>query len=195
MELHPQIVDLLAKIRNGEPGASDAAYGLVNGPLQQLAATYLKLESSGHRFEPTALVTEAYVSLSGKPDEPWEYRTHFLTIASLVIGPVLIDFSSLKLALQRLTAIRPRLAYIARIRIVSGLNESEIATALETDTLSVLRDWFLAKAFLYAEARNDSGLSVSAVRRGPSGPSPLHGHAATAPAPPPPPAVNPRVSS
>jgi RNA polymerase sigma factor (TIGR02999 family) len=51
--------------------------------------------------------------------------------------------------LSRLGAVHERLMHVAEMRVVMGMEVSEIAQALEISEPTVKRDWQRAKAFLY----------------------------------------------
>lgn len=59
--------------------------------LRALAAHRLKSERSDHTLQPTALVHEAFLRLSERPDAEWESRTHFFRVAAVQIRRVLVD--------------------------------------------------------------------------------------------------------
>ncbi|MGE0441193.1 MAG: sigma-70 family RNA polymerase sigma factor [Gemmatimonadales bacterium] len=54
-------------------------------------------------------------------------------------------------ALERLSAVNPRLRRVVELRYFGGLSEEEIATILEVTTRTVQRDWTKARAWLYRE--------------------------------------------
>jgi RNA polymerase sigma-70 factor (ECF subfamily) len=59
--------------------------------LKAVAAHRLKGERPDHTLQPTALVHEAYLRLSERPDVEWESRTHFFRAAAIQIRRVLVD--------------------------------------------------------------------------------------------------------
>lgn len=59
--------------------------------LRALAAHRLKGERPDHTLQPTALVHEAFLRLSERPDVVWESRTHFFRVAAVQIRRVLVD--------------------------------------------------------------------------------------------------------
>ncbi|MEZ4456994.1 MAG: sigma-70 family RNA polymerase sigma factor [Gemmatimonadales bacterium] len=58
-------------------------------------------------------------------------------------------------ALERLSAVNPRLRRVVELRYFGGLSEEEIATILEVTTRTVQRDWTKARAWLYREVYGD----------------------------------------
>jgi len=60
-------------------------------------------------------------------------------------------------ALDNLAKVDPELAKLAELRIFAGLQEQEIAAALETSLRTVERRWRLARAWLQRELGSASG--------------------------------------
>lgn len=61
------------------------------------------------------------------------------------------DLVALDDALERLSALNPRLRKVVEMRFFGGLSEEEIAAALGVTTRTVQRDWARARAWLYKE--------------------------------------------
>lgn len=72
-------------------------------------------------------------------------------------GPV-ADLVALDAALERLSKIDPRKSRVVELRFFGGLSVEETAEVLEVSPQTVMRDWKLAKAWLYQEMKNDSSL-------------------------------------
>ena len=60
------------------------------------------------------------------------------------------DMLGLDVALNRLTAVDPRLTQVVELRYFAGLSELEIAALLKRSERSVRRDWQKARMFLLA---------------------------------------------
>jgi RNA polymerase sigma factor (TIGR02999 family) len=58
-------------------------------------------------------------------------------------------------ALDRLSALNPRLRNVVELRFFGGLSAEEIATTLGVTTRTVQRDWAKARAWLYREVYSD----------------------------------------
>lgn len=63
------------------------------------------------------------------------------------------DLVALDDALQALTAIDPRKCRVVELRYFGGLSVEETAEVLQVSPQTVLRDWKLAKAWLYQEIK------------------------------------------
>jgi RNA polymerase sigma factor (TIGR02999 family) len=59
-------------------------------------------------------------------------------------------------ALDRLSALSPRLRTVVELRFFGGLDENEIASQLSVTTRTVQRDWAKARAWLYREVYGNS---------------------------------------
>ncbi len=66
------------------------------------------------------------------------------------------DIVALDNALQRLTAVDPRRSQVVELRFFGGLSVEETAEVLKVSPITVMRDWKLAKAYLYRAVKNGS---------------------------------------
>lgn len=64
------------------------------------------------------------------------------------------DLVALDAALQNLTGIDPRKSRVVELRFFGGLSVEETAEVLEVSPQTVMRDWKLAKAWLYQEMKS-----------------------------------------
>jgi RNA polymerase sigma factor (TIGR02999 family) len=69
--------------------------------LHRLAARHLRNERGDHTLQPTALLHEAYLKLSGDGQSRFNDRTHFLALASRVMRQVLVDHARARGAAKR----------------------------------------------------------------------------------------------
>lgn len=83
---------------------------------------------------------------------------------ALVFSPERSDeFLELDRALDRLAANDPRLAKIVELRFFGGLTVEETAEVLRVSTVTVKRDWALAKAWLHGELKASYGTAADKV--------------------------------
>src|SRR6202790_1289439 len=70
-------------------------------------------------------------------------------------------------AMQALARIDPRKAHVVELRFFGGLNVEETAEVLKVSTVTVMRDWNTAKAWLYRElsARKSDALRSMETNR------------------------------
>ena len=95
------ITELLDRWGQGDPEAFQALLPLVYKELRRLAAHHLRQERRGHTLQPTALVHEAYLRLSGLREIQLENRAHFFGTAARVMRRVLVDHARKHRALKR----------------------------------------------------------------------------------------------
>lgn len=152
----------------------------VYAELQKIAAIHLNRFARTPSLQPTLLVHEAWVRLSGRG---WKSRTHFLALASRTMRMVLIDAVRARMAGKRggswervewsdpagasfslpletvievdraLTGLMEkdaRKAQVVEMRFFGGLEFQEIAEALDISLATVRRDWEFARAWLFA---------------------------------------------
>ena len=86
-----EITQLLAAWRGGDRGALDRLVPRVYDELRRVADRYLRRERSDHTLQPTALVHEAYLRLSGAERPAWRDRLHFYAVAAQVMRRILVD--------------------------------------------------------------------------------------------------------
>jgi RNA polymerase sigma factor (TIGR02999 family) len=74
-----------------ENSAAEELLPLVYAELRSLAACRLAHESPGQTLQPTALVHEAWLRLSGSTSQRWTNRNHFFAAAAEAMRRILID--------------------------------------------------------------------------------------------------------
>jgi RNA polymerase sigma factor (TIGR02999 family) len=84
---------ILLQLDSGDPSASEHLLPLVYDELRQLASRLLAQESPGQTLQPTALVHEAYVRLTGNQGQgaSWANRGHFFMAAAEAMRRLLIE--------------------------------------------------------------------------------------------------------
>jgi RNA polymerase sigma factor (TIGR02999 family) len=95
-----EVTQILLAIENGDVKAADELLPLVYEELRRLAAYKMANESPDQTLQPTALVHEAWLRLSGKEDVQWNGRTHFFAAAAEAMRRILIDNARRKRALR-----------------------------------------------------------------------------------------------
>lgn len=82
---------LLDRMGAGDAGAADELYVHIHGELRRIASRLLSHERADHTLQPTALVNEAWLRLSGgAPLRPSD-RSHFVRLAARAMRRVLVD--------------------------------------------------------------------------------------------------------
>ena len=75
----------------GRAEASEALLALLYGELRGIAGRLMKGERPGNTLEPTGLVHEAWIKLSGGHGAAWSDRAHFLGVAAWARRQVRVD--------------------------------------------------------------------------------------------------------
>ncbi|NOS71009.1 MAG: sigma-70 family RNA polymerase sigma factor [Verrucomicrobia bacterium] len=86
-----EVTVILDAIEKGDPKAADQLLPLVYQELRKLAAHKMSNEAAGHTLQPTALVHEAWLRLTGDENRKWNDRTHFFAAAAEAMRRILVD--------------------------------------------------------------------------------------------------------
>lgn len=158
--------------------AVERLFQQVYGELRSLAAGQLARERPGHTLQPTALVHEAYLRLSGRGFEALD-RGHFVGIAARAMRQVLVDHARRRMAEKRggglfrttlggmepvvemdpaqlldldraLASLSERQRRVVELRFFAGMEEREVGEILGVTERTVRRDWVKARAWLYS---------------------------------------------
>ena len=94
---------ILPGLSQGYPKASEQLFLLVYEELRRLAAQRLANEASGQTLQPTALVHEAYLRLTGRDgaEQIWDGRGHFFAAAAEAMRRILVENARRKQRVKR----------------------------------------------------------------------------------------------
>lgn len=95
------ISQLLLRWSEGDQDAVNQLMPLVYNELRSIARSYLRRESNNVTFQPTALVNEVYLRLSGQQNVSWESRAQFFGMASKLMRNILVDHARARLSSKR----------------------------------------------------------------------------------------------
>ena len=95
------VTALLDRWNNGNPEALKELLALVYPELRRLADDLLRRERSDHTLQPTALVHEAYIRLTGLREMRLESRRHFYGAAAMAMRRILVDYARQRRAQKR----------------------------------------------------------------------------------------------
>ncbi len=95
-----EVTLLLKAMQGGDAGASEKLLPLVYKELHRVAESYMRRERAGHTLQPTALINETYLRLTGDTIN-WQNRAHFIGVAANVMRHVLIDHARAHKAAMR----------------------------------------------------------------------------------------------
>ena len=96
-----QFTRVLAQIEQGNEKAADELLPLVYEELRKLAAHKMASEAPGQTLQPTALVHEAWLRLTGAEKKSWDNRGHFFAAAAEAMRRILIERARAKSRLRR----------------------------------------------------------------------------------------------
>jgi RNA polymerase sigma-70 factor (ECF subfamily) len=152
-----EVTLLLKAMQSGDPTANEKLLPLVYNELHRLAETYMGRERPGHTLQPTALIHETYLRLTGDTIH-WQNRAHFIGVAANIMRRVLVDHARAHKA-----AIRG--GNLQRVEFEEGLaiskERSNEMLALD-DALSELEEVNPRQAKV-VELRYFAGLSVEEI--------------------------------
>ena len=94
------VTQILEAVRQGDPKAAEELLPLVYGELRKLAAAKMAQGATGQTLQPTALVHEAWLRLSGGQIQEWKGRAHFFAAAAEAMRHILIDRARRKRAIR-----------------------------------------------------------------------------------------------
>src|SRR5262245_66006503 len=96
-----QVTQILDRARRGDPKAAAELLPLVYQELRHLAAHKMATERFNQTLQPTALVHEAWLKLSGDQAKVWNGREHFFAAAAEAMRWILVDRARRRLAAKR----------------------------------------------------------------------------------------------
>jgi RNA polymerase sigma factor (TIGR02999 family) len=95
------VTRILDRAQQGDPKAAEELLPLVYSELRRLAAYRLAGERRQQTLQPTALVHEAWLKLSGDTGREWNGRQHFFAAAAEAMRRILVDRARRRLAAKR----------------------------------------------------------------------------------------------
>jgi RNA polymerase sigma factor (TIGR02999 family) len=172
-----EVTRLLGELRAGDAAALDRLVPIVYAELRRLARAQLRREAAAHTMHATGLVHEAYVKLAAGGLAAND-RAHFLAIAARAMRQILVDQARRRRSSKRgggwarttlgdahaalevrtdelialdeaLEQLAPRQRQVVEMRWFAGMQEAEIAAALDVSEVTVRREWAKARAWLY----------------------------------------------
>jgi RNA polymerase sigma-70 factor, ECF subfamily len=96
-----EITRLLFCLKQGDAAAEEQLIPLVYSELRRLAGYYLRQERNAFTLQPTVLVHEAYLRLTGLRSIDWQNSSHFFAIAATAMKRILVDHARQRVAAKR----------------------------------------------------------------------------------------------
>jgi len=171
------LADSLRSAPKDDLHTSEKLLPVVYEELRRLAAARLKNEAGSQTLQPTALVHEAWLRVSGIEMPQWESEGHFFGAAAQAMRRILVERARGKATLKRslpdnphpdgewmenddhiimihecldrLERSDPCSAKVVLLKFYGGLSSEEIGRIMGRSVRSVERHWMFAKAKLY----------------------------------------------
>ncbi len=115
----------LRQWRAGDGAAFDRLFPRVYDEMRAMAHNRLRGEQSGHTFDTTALVHEAYLKLAQGSAADWQDRAHFFAVASRAMRRILIDHAKERRAQKRGGALEHVELDVERIASLVAATDAE----------------------------------------------------------------------
>jgi RNA polymerase sigma factor (TIGR02999 family) len=96
-----QITLLLGDWGRGNEFALEQLMPLVYEELRQMARRYMRRQPSGHTFQTTELIHEAYLKIAKQDEQNWQNRAHFFGVAAQAMRHILVDYARSKQSQKR----------------------------------------------------------------------------------------------
>jgi len=121
-----QITLLLLDWSKGDAYALEQLMPLVYDELRRMARSYMRRQPSGHTFQTTELIHEAYLKLAGGGSKAWQNRAHFFGVASKAMRHILVDYARSKSRNKR-GGWQDRVTFVEGMAVSSGRSEEIVA--------------------------------------------------------------------
>ena len=166
-----EVTQLLNAIEGGDGKAAEDLLPLVYEELRKLATARLANEAAGQTLQPTALVHEAWIKLSGSNNQQWNGRGHFFGAAAEAMRRILIDRARKRnrerhgAGLQRVSLDSVDIAVNTDDNTLLQLNDALDMFALESqDKAELIKLRFFAGLSI-DEAAKTKGISLATAKR------------------------------
>lgn len=166
-----EVTRILQSMESAESSAAEELLPLVYEELRKLAAARMANESPNQTLQPTALVHEAWLRLTGNEDVKWQGRAHFFAAAAEAMRRILIDNARRKHALrhgggkQRVDIEEVEIAAIAKDEELLDMNEAlEKFVALDPQKAELVKLRYFV-GLTIDESAQILGISVPTAKR------------------------------
>lgn len=119
-----EVEALLTGVRAGDTEALDRLFTMTYAELHRAAAALLRSEAPGHTLQPTALVHELWLKLSGGAPPEVTSRAHFVGVAARAMRQVLVDHARRRRAAKRGDGVAP--ARISQVQVGIEVDVEEL---------------------------------------------------------------------
>ncbi len=95
------LTELLERVSSGDDAATGELLNAAYTDLRAMAGHMFGSETRAHTLQPTALVNELCIRLLKSPQQGWNDRNHFFTVAARAMRNLLTDHARAKGAVRR----------------------------------------------------------------------------------------------
>ena len=132
-----QITLLLLDWSKGDAYALEQLMPLVYEELRRMARNYMRRQPSGHTFQTTELIHEAYLKISAGEKRQWQNRAHFFGVAAKAMRHILVDYARSKSRHKR-GGWQDRVTFVEGMAVSSARSEAIIALDDALNQLALL---------------------------------------------------------
>jgi RNA polymerase sigma factor (TIGR02999 family) len=132
------VTQILNAIDTSDPKAADQLLPLVYEELRRLAAAKMAGEAPGQTLQPTALVHEAWLRLTGAASQGWNGREHFFRAAAEAMRRILVDRARQRAAEKR--GGNPHRTELSESKVQGVQSDEQILAVHEALDQFALRD-------------------------------------------------------
>ncbi|MDQ3179204.1 MAG: sigma-70 family RNA polymerase sigma factor [Acidobacteriota bacterium] len=132
-----QITLLLVDWNKGDEFALEQLMPLVYDELRQMARRYMRSQPSGHTFQTTELIHEAYLKIAKQDERNWQNRAHFFGVAAQAMRHILVDYARSKHRKKR-GGWQERVTFTEDDLVSNGRSEEVVALDEALNQLAVL---------------------------------------------------------
>ena len=132
-----QISLLLIDWSKGDEYALEQLMPLVYEELRRMARNYMRRQPSGHTFQTTELIHEAYLKIARGKEKQWQNRAHFFGVAAKAMRHILVDYARSKSKGKR-GGWQNRITLVETVAVASGRSEEIIALDDALNQLALL---------------------------------------------------------
>ena len=119
-----EVTKLLNQWASGDQTAGEKVVPLVYRELRRIARRSMSRQEPSHTLQPTALVHEAYLRLTGNSGRQWKNRAHFFGVAAKAMRHVLVDYARARATNKRGGPHKP--VQLEDIGLISGDRIGEV---------------------------------------------------------------------
>jgi RNA polymerase sigma factor (TIGR02999 family) len=132
-----QITLLMDDWSSGDELALEQLMPLVYDELREMARRHMRRQPSGHTFQTTELIHEAYLKIAKNDEQNWQNRAHFFGVAAQAMRHILVDYARSKQS-QKRDGFLERVTLAENIAVSADQSKKIVALDEALNNLAVL---------------------------------------------------------